>query len=148
MQLRRLGPAAVALVALAAVAAVVYTALLTALDAVGVPRSAASPAALGAVVSVALAAADVYTPLGNNQRTEQLREKPADALGVDFAVTSTVGFVVGGGAGVLLLSPDAAELRRMTVVAAAVLVGYGTFVARNLAVYSPRAVADDDTAEI
>ena len=147
MQLRRLGRAAVALVVLAAIAAVLYSVLLTALVAVGAPRSAASPAALGAVVSAALAAADVYTPLGNNRRTAQLREKPADALGLDFAVTSAVGFAVGGGAGLLLLTPDAAEVLRTTVVAAAVLVGYGTFVVRNLGVYSPRAVADEDGTE-
>lgn len=138
MQLRRLGRAAVALVALAFVAAVLYSVLLMALDAVGVPRSAGSPAALGGVVSAALAAADVYTPLGNNRRTELLREKPADALGVDFAVASVVGFVVGYAGGFFVLSPDAAELTKTSVVAAAVLVGYGTFIARNLEVYSPR----------
>jgi len=142
MQLRRLARAAVALVGLALVAAVVFSALVAALEAVGVPRSTASPAALGGVVSAALAAADVYTPLGNNSRTAMLREKSPRAFGVDFAAASAVGFVAGAVAGMLLLSPGTAGWTRMGVVVAAVLLGYGTFVARNVAVYSPGYGAD------
>jgi len=93
-------------------------------------------------VSAALAAADVYTPLGNNSRTAMLREKSPRALGVDFAAASAVGFVAGAVAGMLLLSPGTAGWTRMGVVVAAVLLGYGTFVARNVAVYSPGYGAD------
>ncbi|WP_232702890.1 hypothetical protein [Halobacterium wangiae] len=148
MQLRRLGRAAVALVGLAFVAAVLFSVLLAALEAVGLARSTASPAALGGVVSAALAAADVYTPLGNNSRTATLREKPRGALAADFAAASAVGFATGAVAGAVLLSPGTAEWTRMGVVAAAVLLGYGTFVARNVAVYSPGFGAGEDGSEL
>jgi len=141
MDLKPLARAVGALAALAVVAAVSFVVLATVLARAGVPRWTAAPTAVGAVVSAVLAAADAYTPLGNTQRTELLRAKPPGALAVDFGLAAAVGAAAGYAGSLLLLSGQTAGLARTAVVAVAVVLGYGTFVARNFEVYRPGGAA-------
>lgn len=134
-----------ALVALAVVAAVLFVALLTLLAEFGVPRWAASPGGVGAVVTVVLAAADAFTPLGNVHRATELQAKATRELALDFLVAGLVGFVLGYVGALVVLSPDASGLRKTVVVSLAVVMGYGTFVGRNLAVYGIAPTTDPDT---
>ena len=127
--------AAAALVALAVLAAVVFTVLVTALVEVGVPRWAASPAAVGSTVAATLAAADAFTPLGNNNRTAALRELPRTKLGGDLALAAVVGGAIGLVGAYALLAGDGSGLARAVVLSTAIVAGYATFVGRNLAVY-------------
>lgn len=130
-----LGRAAASLVATVVLAAAVFAALLTLLVRVGVPRWAASPAAIGAVVASTLAAADVFTPLGNNSRTAALRALPREKVGVDVALAALVGGVLGFVGAYALLSGGGSGIAELVVISTAVIAGYATFVGRNLAVY-------------
>lgn len=126
-----------AMVALAVVAAVSFVVLVTAFDAVGVPEWAASPVAVGSIVPAVLALADAYTPLGN--RMPELRDLPRAEFAGGVALAAVVGAVVAfGGAYVLLRGESGDGLARLVVLSAAVVAGYVTFVARNLAVYRGR----------
>jgi hypothetical protein len=126
--------AAAALAALAVLAAVMFTVVVALLVEVGLARWAASPTAVGATVAATLALADTHTPLGN--RTVGLRELPREKLGVDVALTALVGGVVAFAGAYALLQGDSGDgLARLVVLSAAVVAGYVTFVARNLAVY-------------
>lgn len=143
MNLRPLARAFGALVGVGALAAVLFVVLLTALVTVGVPRWVASPAAVGAVVPAMLAFADLYTPLGNNDRTDVIREKRLDALVADFASTAVGGALVGSAGAYAVLGPETSGLARTAVVAVAVAIGYGVFVVRNVDVYRPGGLAAD-----
>ncbi|SEW23025.1 hypothetical protein [Halobacterium jilantaiense] len=138
-----------ALVGVGALAVALFAGLVTALGAVGVPRWTATSAGAGAVVPAVLALADAYTPLGNNDRTQLLQEKRAGALAVDVALTGAVGGVLAALGAVAVLGPETAGLVRTAVLAVAVAVGYGVFVARNYDVYRPGGpVAAVDDAEV
>jgi len=139
-----------ALVGVGALAVVLFAVLVTAFGVADVPRWLATPAAAGAVVPAVLALADAYTPLGNNARTELLQQQRLGALAADVALTGAVGGVLAGVGAVLVLGPAASGLARAAVLAVAVAVGYGTFVARNYDVYRPRgpvAAVDDPEVE-
>jgi hypothetical protein len=143
MNLRPLARAFGALLGVGALAAALFVTLVTALTAVGVPQWVATPAAIGAVVPAMLAFADLYTPLGNSERTDIIREKRLDALVVDFAATAVVGSLVGSVGAYALLGPNPTSLVRTGVIAVAVAVGYGVFVVRNVHVYQPGGLGAD-----
>lgn len=135
MHVNPLARAVGALVLVAAAATVAFVVLATVLVRVGVRAWVASPAAAGGIVAATLPAADVYTPLGNTQRTQLLRGQTPSKVVVDFALAGVAGGVAGSLGALLVLSPDASNLASTAVVATAVALGYGTFVARNVAAY-------------
>lgn len=143
MRTNALGRAAGALVALAAVSVLLFLGLLTVLDWAGVAQWVASSAAVGAVVTVALAGADAFTPLGTD-KSHLLQAKPWPTLAVDFLLASATGFVVGFLGGYFLLSEGADGLVRLVVVSLSVVLGYGTFVARNADIYGIAAMVEAD----
>jgi len=123
------------LVVLGALAGVLGTAIITGLEAVGVPPARASPIAIAVAVSVALSVADVYTPLGRGPRTEGIQEKAPAALAVDFVLAGAVAAAASallslGGA--LVWSPLGNELLVLLVGTGA---GYGAFMLRNREFY-------------
>jgi hypothetical protein len=146
MRTNAIGRAAGALVALAAVSVVLFLGLLTVLGLVGVAQWVASSAAIGAVTTVALAGADAFTPLGTDN-ARQLRAQPWPTLAVDFLLAGATGFVVGFLGGSILLSPGADGLGRLVVVSLSVVLGYGTFVARNTDIYGIAAMVEAGGAE-
>jgi hypothetical protein len=142
MRTKPLARATGSLVGLAAVAVLLFLGLLTALTEVGIPQWVASATAVGTVVTVSLAVADAFTPLGTDN-DGQLRAKQWSTLATDFLVAGVVSFVVGFVGARLLLSPDAGGLRRLVVVSLALVLGYGTFVGRNLEIYGIEPAEDD-----
>jgi hypothetical protein len=143
MRTKPLARATGSLVGLAAVTVLLFLGLLTALTEVGVSQWVASAASVSAVVTVALAGADAFTPLGTDN-DGQLRTKPWPTLATDFLFAGVVSFVVGFGGARLLLGPEAGGLRRLVVVSLAVVLGYGTFVGRNLEIYGIESADDGD----
>lgn len=142
MRTNALGRAAGALVGLATVSVLLFLGLLTALDWLGVAQWVSSSAAVGAVITVALAGADAFTPLGTD-KSHLLQSKPWPTLAIDFFLAGATGFVVGFVGGRFLLSPESDGLVRLVVLSLAVVLGYGTFVARNVDIYGIAAMVDE-----
>lgn len=147
MQLTRLLTGVAALVGLVLAAGALFVGAQSLLVAAGVPEWVAYPTAVGAVLPPVLAFADAYTPFGNTARTSALRALPAGGLAADGALAAGVGGVVGYAGGALFLSPGASSLAELVVVATAVVVGYVTFIARNIEVYGDRQTEGVDAGE-
>lgn len=135
MQLRELARTLAALVGLAVAAAVLFLGVQAALETTGVAAWVAYPTAVGVVLPPVLAFADVYTPFGNTERTAALQDRRRLRLLADAAFAAAVGGVTGYVGGVLLLSADATSLRELVVLSIAVVLGYVTFIGRNIDVY-------------
>lgn len=127
-----------ALAVLAVGAVALFLAIRAALVAVGVADMTAYATAVGAVLPPVLAVADAYTPFGNSQRTAALRQVPTAELAVDGALAAAVGAGLGFVGGRLFLAGGATSLLELVVVTTAVVVGYVTFIARNIEVYGDR----------
>ena len=108
------------------------------LEAVGVPRVDAITVSTAAAVAVALAAADVFTPIGQRQVKERFEEDPVSML-PDFLVAGLVGGATAGAAR-LLGGVGAPVLGTQTVATLlGVGVGYVAFLALNREMYRPQA---------
>lgn len=123
------------LLVIALFAAVLSLGLRTLLEFASVPVSQASPIGIAVAITVALAVADVYTPIGRGPRHGDIREKEPAALATDVVVASLLTLVVSTALVTLGAAVWATLGSLLVVFVVGVGVGYGAFMMRNRAYY-------------
>jgi len=133
--LPRVVRAAAYLVAVGALAGTLAIGLTAGLRAVGEADGVVSPVAISAAVAVALAVADVYTPIGRGPQSDAIRDRPPSEVVPDVALAGTIAAAVAAllaFVGLAVWSPLGNEILVLIVGIGA---GYAAFMLRNREYY-------------
>lgn len=123
------------LLVVALLAALLSLGLRTLLEAAGIPAARAGPVGITTAIALALAVADVWTPIGRGPSHGDISEKEAGALAADLLVT---GILTLAASVALVLLGEAVWAPLGSLVAVFVVgvgVGYGAFMLRNREYY-------------